>query len=103
MFFRTKDEGGWCLLQEMSPPPPPPAPGSQNMAQSGIIIVPSDAERIGHTVPLTGVTMFQVLTSPSGRSARILDRDVAAFNHFSAGRNIKWWAVCDRMVRSCVR
>jgi hypothetical protein len=49
------------------------------MAQTGISIVPSDAEPIGHTVPWTGVTTFQVLTSTSGRSARILDRDVAAF------------------------
>jgi len=71
------------------------------MAQSGISIVPSDAERIGHTVPWTGVMMFQVLTSTSGRSAGVLDRDVAAFNHYSAGRDIKCSGGGPRAVSWC--
>ena len=49
------------------------------MAHSGNSIVPSDGERIGQIVPWTGVTTFQFLTSMSGRSARMLDRDLAAF------------------------
>lgn len=54
------------------------------MAQSGISIVPSDAERIGHAVPWPGVTTSQVLIGTSERSARMLDRDVTAFNQYPA-------------------
>jgi hypothetical protein len=75
--------------------------------------VPSDAERIGHTVPWTGITTFPVLTT-SGRSARILDRDLAAclygFDHYSVGRNTKCSdggpcaiKCCDLVCATCVR
>jgi hypothetical protein len=78
LLFCVRNYMTWVVASSIVANPHPPQK-SQNVAHSGISIVPSDAERVGHTVPWNGVTTSQVLTSTSGRFARILDRALAAF------------------------